>query len=58
MILTLSNQVLLVINNTNIMLGQILDRLISHFPKLLRNLTDETYKKKKKKINKKKTSTI
>ena len=38
--LTLFNQILFIIDNTNIIFGQILDGLVRHLPKFLRNLTD------------------
>ena len=38
--LTLFNQILFIIDNADIIFGQILDCFVRHFPKLLRNLTD------------------
>jgi hypothetical protein len=41
--LTLFDQVLLIIDDTDLGLGQVLDRLIRHFPELFGYLADETY---------------
>lgn len=44
---TLLNQILLVIDDADILLSQILNRLICHLPQLLRHLADEACKPRK-----------